>query len=75
MKHYNGSPAAEVYGNYHTGGEQGPIVAFSLKRPNGEFVGYAEVDKLANINGFQIRVRMPCSRTIVSATTLIMPLS
>jgi molybdenum cofactor sulfurtransferase len=58
LRHHNGSQVAIIYGNHDAEDEaqQGPIVAFSLRRSNGDFIGYAEVDKLACLNNFQIRV-------------------
>lgn len=34
----------------------GPTIAFNLKRPNGSWFGYREVEKLASLSGIQLRV-------------------
>lgn len=36
--------------------EMGPIVSFNLKRPDGSWYGYREVEKLASLSGIQLRV-------------------
>lgn len=34
----------------------GPTVTFNLKRPDGSWFGYLEVEKLASLSGIQLRV-------------------
>lgn len=36
----------------------GPIVSFNLKRSDGTWYGYREVEKLASLAGIQLRVRV-----------------
>ena len=36
--------------------EMGPIISFNLKRPDGSWYGYREVEKLASLSGIQLRV-------------------
>jgi len=36
--------------------EMGSIVSFNLKRPDGSWYGYREVEKLASLSGIQLRV-------------------
>jgi hypothetical protein len=36
--------------------EWGPIVSFNLRRPDGSWFGYREVEKLASLSGIQLRV-------------------
>eukprot|EP00611_Tribonema_gayanum_P027162 TRINITY_DN662_c0_g2_i3.p1 TRINITY_DN662_c0_g2~~TRINITY_DN662_c0_g2_i3.p1 ORF type:complete len:544 (-),score=159.55 TRINITY_DN662_c0_g2_i3:2440-4071(-) len=40
---------------------QGPVIAFSVKRPNGEYVGYAEVEKMASLHRIQLRAGCFCN--------------
>jgi molybdenum cofactor sulfurtransferase len=35
----------------------GPIVTFNLKREDGTWCGYREVEKLASLSGINLRVR------------------
>lgn len=36
--------------------KSGPMVTFNLKRPDGSWFGYLEVEKLASLSGIQLRV-------------------
>ncbi|KAF9589840.1 hypothetical protein IFM89_028775, partial [Coptis chinensis] len=40
--------------------EFGPTVAFNLKRPDGTWFGYREVEKLASLSGIQLRAGHVC---------------
>jgi molybdenum cofactor sulfurtransferase len=40
----------------HDGVRQGPIVSFNVLRSDGSFVGYNEVQQLANLNNIHLRV-------------------
>ncbi|XP_033098163.1 molybdenum cofactor sulfurase-like [Anneissia japonica] len=61
--HSNGKPVAILY--HDNGFEditiQGAIVNFNLLRENGDYVGYAEVDKLANLYNIQLRTGCFCN--------------
>ncbi|GMN56533.1 hypothetical protein TIFTF001_025648 [Ficus carica] len=39
----------------------GPIVSFNLKRPDGSWYGYREVEKLASLSGIQLRTGCFCN--------------
>ncbi|KAK3033127.1 hypothetical protein RJ639_036486, partial [Escallonia herrerae] len=41
--------------------EMGPTVAFNLKRPDGSWFGYHEVEKLASLSGIQLRTGCFCN--------------
>ncbi|KAL6998952.1 Molybdenum cofactor sulfurase [Sarracenia purpurea var. burkii] len=41
--------------------ELGPIVSFNLKRPDGSWFGYREVEKLASLSGIQLRTGCFCN--------------
>ncbi|XP_071100767.1 molybdenum cofactor sulfurase-like [Haliotis cracherodii] len=60
--HGNGSPVARVYcqgfEDIHT---QGAIVNFNILRDNGEFVGFAEVDKMAQLQDVHLRTGCFCN--------------
>lgn len=61
LHHSSGGPLCQIYG--HEAGERyGPIVAFNLLRPSGAFVGYAEVDRLATLQGIQLRTGCFCNQ-------------
>ncbi|KAF8412741.1 hypothetical protein HHK36_000710 [Tetracentron sinense] len=50
------NPSLEV-----SSSELGPTVAFNLKRSDGSWVGYREVDKLASLSGIQLRTGCFCN--------------
>lgn len=37
--------------------DMGPTMSFNLKRPDGSWYGYREVEKLASLSGIQLRVK------------------
>jgi molybdenum cofactor sulfurtransferase len=37
---------------------QGPVVTFNLKRFDGTWIGYREVEKLSSLNGIHLRVSL-----------------
>ena len=61
LYHENGEKVVTIYGQHHLKdkNKQGPIVTFNLKRNNGEYVGYHEVEQLATLNNIHIRVSFP----------------
>lgn len=63
MKHWNNRSVCEVYGNHSVKGTklQGPIVACNFFRPDGSYVGYSEVSKLAAIHNIQLRAGCFCN--------------
>lgn len=52
------TPVALLYGNHSANDMklQGGTVAFNLRRGDGSFVGYAEVQRLATLNNIHMRV-------------------
>ncbi|KAK9787728.1 hypothetical protein WJX73_008150 [Symbiochloris irregularis] len=73
MHHGNGRPVCALYGA-HAGTVlpdarymppgiigQGPIVTFNIMRPDGTFVGYREVEKLAALNRIDLRAGAFCN--------------
>ncbi|GAQ81349.1 molybdenum cofactor sulfurase [Klebsormidium nitens] len=63
LRHSNGRKACVLYGNHaaNDGQNQGPIIAFNLVRPDGSWVGYREVEKLAGLRDIQLRTGCFCN--------------
>ncbi|XP_073149560.1 molybdenum cofactor sulfurase isoform X2 [Henckelia pumila] len=64
MKHVNGKSVCVVYGlncPELLPSEMGPIVSFNLKRPDGSWFGYREVEKLASLSSIQLRTGCFCN--------------
>ncbi|CAA93672.2 Molybdenum cofactor sulfurase [Caenorhabditis elegans] len=63
-KHPNGRPVVEIYSQseqFENPDKQGPIVAFNLKRPDGGYYGYTEVEKMCAIFGIELRTGCFCN--------------
>ncbi|PON58797.1 Glycine dehydrogenase [Trema orientale] len=64
LRHENGASVCKLYGVpvskvlHH---EFGPIISFNLKRPDGSWYGYREVEKLASLSGIQLRTGCFCN--------------
>ncbi|XVE52899.1 hypothetical protein DITRI_Ditri02bG0161200 [Diplodiscus trichospermus] len=64
LRHENGAGVCTLYGNRalkipcH---DSGSIVSFNLKRPDGSWFGYKEVEKLASLSGIQLRTGCFCN--------------
>ncbi|XP_020238282.1 molybdenum cofactor sulfurase isoform X3 [Cajanus cajan] len=64
MKHGNGSSVCILYGHHNSMGlchEMGSVISFNLKRPDGSWYGYREVEKLASLSGIQLRTGCFCN--------------
>ncbi|KAK9684105.1 hypothetical protein RND81_10G186600 [Saponaria officinalis] len=62
FKHDDGTDVCVLYGgNNKVAMEQGPIVSFNLKRPDGSWFGYREVETLASLSGIQLRTGCFCN--------------
>uniref|UniRef100_A0AC34FNQ3 MOSC domain-containing protein n=1 Tax=Panagrolaimus sp. ES5 TaxID=591445 RepID=A0AC34FNQ3_9BILA len=63
-KHANNTPIAIVYGwnSFSSIKDQGPIVTFNLKRDDGSFVGYVEVEKMCTLFGIELRTGCFCNQ-------------
>ncbi|KMT00618.1 hypothetical protein BVRB_9g219130 [Beta vulgaris subsp. vulgaris] len=57
LKHDNGADVCIIYGDNNTGS----MVSFNLKRPDGSWFGYREVEKLASLSGIQLRTGCFCN--------------
>lgn len=57
LRHRNGSPVVELYGPPPGAGSDvvGSICSFNLRRPDGRYVEYAQVEELAGLNGLALR--------------------
>nr|XP_023926826.1 molybdenum cofactor sulfurase-like [Quercus suber] len=64
LRHENGASVCKVYKSDSLKGlcrEWGPIVSFNLKRPDGSWFGYREVEKLSSLSGIQLRTGCFCN--------------
>ncbi|XP_075093077.1 molybdenum cofactor sulfurase isoform X2 [Nicotiana tabacum] len=59
LKHENGEFVCTLYGLLSS--EMGPTVSFNMKRPDGTWYGYREVEKLATLAGIQLRTGCFCN--------------
>jgi molybdenum cofactor sulfurtransferase len=63
LRHTNGQPLCVIYGieDYNSPLKQGATIAFNLKRADGSWIGYVEVEKLASVKTIHIRVGSHCN--------------
>ncbi|XAR53535.1 Molybdenum cofactor sulfurtransferase [Bertholletia excelsa] len=64
LRHENGEHACTLYGHNKSEvlyDEWGPTVSFNLKRPDGSWFGYREIEKLASLSGIQLRTGCFCN--------------
>jgi len=65
MRHANNNPVCKIYSSSSSSpsssSSSGPVVTFNLLRPGGEYVGYAEVEKLATLHRIQLRTGCFCN--------------
>ncbi|KAG5546857.1 hypothetical protein RHGRI_018880 [Rhododendron griersonianum] len=64
LRHGNGDHVCTLYGRHESEvlyDELGPIISFNLKRPDGSWFGYREVEKLASLSGIQLRTGCFCN--------------
>ncbi|RPA77194.1 PLP-dependent transferase [Ascobolus immersus RN42] len=59
--HTNGAPLLKLYSQPPETGKQGAILTFNLLRPDGSWVGYSEVEKLAAVKNIHIRTGGLCN--------------
>lgn len=64
MRHSNGEPVAKIYTHdtFSTKETQGPIVNFNLLKSDGRFVGYGEVEQMAELYNIQLRTGCFCNQ-------------
>ncbi|KAI3769040.1 hypothetical protein L6452_00136 [Arctium lappa] len=58
LRHADGEEVCKIYGLDYLKASCsgiGPVVSFNLKRPDGSWIGYREVEKLASLSGIQLR--------------------
>ncbi|EFJ48731.1 hypothetical protein VOLCADRAFT_40621, partial [Volvox carteri f. nagariensis] len=60
LRHANGTPVCMLYGSV-LDAEHGPTVSFNLLRPDGSWVGYTEVGRLAAMHGLVLRTGCFCN--------------
>lgn len=62
LRHGNGVPVCEMYSPAPVSpAQQGPVLAFNLRRVDGSMVGYTEVEKLAGLHMIQLRTGCFCN--------------
>ncbi|KAL4200828.1 hypothetical protein AMTRI_Chr02g255600 [Amborella trichopoda] len=64
LRHVNGTAVSVLYGSDAAKGlssGQGPTISFNLKRPDGSWFGYREVEKLASLSMIQLRTGCFCN--------------
>ncbi|CAG8746882.1 5390_t:CDS:2, partial [Racocetra fulgida] len=63
LRHWNGSPVCVIHANndFSDSSIQGPVFNFNVKRADGSWIGYLEVEKLASVSGIHIRTGGFCN--------------
>ncbi|KAG8653142.1 molybdenum cofactor sulfurase isoform X2 [Manihot esculenta] len=64
LRHENGAKVCTIYKSRASKvlcHESGSILSFNLKRPDGSWFGYREVEKLASLTGIQLRTGCFCN--------------
>ncbi|KAI5849974.1 pyridoxal phosphate-dependent transferase [Tricharina praecox] len=63
LEHGNGRRVCTIYGagDFASAREQGPTIAFNMRKPDGAWVGYADVEKLAAVKKIHLRVGTMCN--------------
>ncbi|GAB2223609.1 hypothetical protein Droror1_Dr00017750 [Drosera rotundifolia] len=61
LKHETGARACVLYGGSSVSSKMGSIISFNLKRSDGSWIGYHEVEKLASLSGIQLRTGCFCN--------------
>ncbi|XP_022865528.1 molybdenum cofactor sulfurase isoform X2 [Olea europaea var. sylvestris] len=64
LRHANGHHVCTLYGLRDSEvlcNKMGPTVSFNLRRPEGSWFGYREVEKLASLSGVQLRTGCFCN--------------
>nr|CAG8615443.1 1412_t:CDS:10 [Entrophospora candida] len=64
LYHSNGEAVCVIYSNkkdFSDNTGQGPVINFNVKRSDGSWVGYLEVERLAGMNGIHIRAGEHCN--------------
>ncbi|XP_038653614.1 molybdenum cofactor sulfurase isoform X2 [Scyliorhinus canicula] len=63
MRHANGTPVSRIYSDnkFETPDAQGPIINMNVLDEKGGIVGYAKVDKLANLYNIHLRTGCFCN--------------
>lgn len=65
LNHYNGTPLCDIYVDHEglVGNPQtyGPILNFNLKRSNGNWIGYGDVERLASMKNIHLRTGGFCN--------------
>ncbi|KAJ1891083.1 hypothetical protein LPJ66_007122, partial [Kickxella alabastrina] len=60
LRHDSGQPMCRIYG-HDEGANFGPIMAFNLKDMHGQYIGYADVERLSVMAGVALRTGRFCN--------------
>ena len=65
LSHANGLPLCKIYegspSKYGTSRDQGPTIAFNVRNSSGEWIGKSDFERLAILNGIQLRTGGVCN--------------
>lgn len=63
FRHFNGQKVCIFYGNHEKYAPelQGPVITCNFLRPDGSYIGYAEVERMASLYNIQIRTGCFCN--------------
>ena len=61
LRHRNGLPVCQVYGDYTNPVSYGPVIALNITDSQGSYVGVSEVEKLAIVREIQLRTGGLCN--------------
>lgn len=65
LAHTNGIPVCTIYkaksANYNDRKTQGPTIAFNLRDSQGKWIGKSHIERLATLNGIQLRTGGVCN--------------
>ncbi|CAG8778622.1 23413_t:CDS:10, partial [Cetraspora pellucida] len=63
LRHWNGSSVCVIHADndFSDSSIQGPVFNFNVKRADGSWIGYLEVEKLASVNGIHVRTGGFCN--------------
>ena len=77
LRHGNGRQACVIYkdplSSYNDSRTQGPVIAFNLCDPHGDWISNAEVEKLASIKNIQLRTGGLCNPGGVASSLSLAP--
>ncbi|KAG9288975.1 hypothetical protein G9A89_015524 [Geosiphon pyriformis] len=75
LRHWNSAPLCVINSDrdFSDSCQQGPIINFNLKRADGSWIGYNEVETLASANGIHVRTGGHCNPGSVARWMQVTP--